>query len=52
MMCLGWKAQRACVDLTEPGGCADVSWFWLALAAIGVGAVMKGSGKKEVGPAA
>jgi len=52
MMCLGWKAQKSCVDLTQPGGCPDVSWFWIALGVIGVGALVKGSQKQEVKQAA
>lgn len=49
MMCLGWKAQTACVELTAPGKCPDITWFWLGLAVVGIGAVMGGGKKKESG---
>jgi len=49
MMCLGWKTKANCkarpaVNATEPSNtCPDISWFWLALAAIGIGTVTKGA---------
>jgi hypothetical protein len=49
MMCLGWSTQPTCgtgdaVPIATPQ-CTSISWFWLALAAIGVGAVLtKGGG--------
>jgi len=47
MMCLGWKTKASCktrgdVQVTQPTACPSASWFWLALAAIGIGAVAKG----------
>lgn len=48
MMCLGWKTKSDCkarpsVNVTQPAGstCPDITWFYLALAAIGLGAVVK-----------
>lgn len=48
-MCLGWKTKANCkarpaVNVTQPTGdtCPNISWFWLALAAIGIGTAMKG----------
>lgn len=49
-MCLGWKTKANCkarpaVNVTQPSGdtCPNISWFWLALAAIGIGTAVKGS---------
>lgn len=52
MMCLGWDNNPICkppdvVDITPPvqsaaaQPCPSVLWFWLASAAVAVGAVMK-----------
>jgi hypothetical protein len=48
-MCLGWKTKANCkarpaVNVTQPSGntCPDITWFYLALAAIGIGTVVKG----------
>lgn len=52
-MCLGWYNRPTCsarrpIDLTSnpatdptQAQCPDIGWFWLALAAIGIGAVVK-----------
>lgn len=47
MMCLGWKQQKACNDITQPGSCPDITWFWLGLAVVGIGAVMGGGKEKK-----
>lgn len=47
MMCLGWKTKSECkarpsVNVTQPAGsCPSITWLYLALAAIGLGAVVK-----------
>ncbi len=52
MMCLGWKTKASCktrgeVQVVPPADtCPSITWFWLALGAIGLGAVMKGNGNK------
>lgn len=54
MMCLGWKTKASCktrgeVQVVAPANAADacpsITWFWLALGAIGLGAVMQGNKK-------
>jgi hypothetical protein len=47
MMCLGWSTRPKCEArepqvVAAPGSmCPDITWFWVALAAIGIGAVSK-----------
>lgn len=48
MMCLGWKTKSECkarpsVNMAgdDSAKCPDITWFYLALAAIGLGAVVK-----------
>lgn len=49
MMCLGWKTKASCktrgeVQVTPPAdSCPNITWFWLALGAIGIGAIAQGS---------
>lgn len=51
MMCLGWKTKQTCptrghVQLdTALATCPSITWFWLALGAIGLGAITQGSKK-------
>ena len=54
MMCLGWKAPKSCntssaVQVTNPASCPDITWFWLGLGVVLMGAV---TGKKGGGAAA
>ena len=45
-MCLGWKKKRQCVEVTQPASCPDITWFWLGLGVVALGAVVgKGKGK-------
>ena len=54
MMCLGWKTKAECKTrgTVEIGGdqaspCPDITWFYLALAAIGVGAMVQNPGSSK-----
>lgn len=49
MMCLGWKPQKACVEITKPLSCPDVSWFWMGLAVVGLGLVVGGGRNRGEG---
>ena len=51
MMCLGWKQQKACNDIGPSSACPDITWFWLGLGVVAVGAMM-GGGKDKKEPAA
>lgn len=51
MMCLGWSTQPQCgtgdaVPVATPQ-CTTIGWFWLALAAIGVGVALKKGGNGQ-----
>jgi hypothetical protein len=49
MMCLGWKEPKGCaVQVTQPGECPDITWFWVGLGVVAVG-WFAGIGKKEKG---
>jgi hypothetical protein len=46
MMCLGWMTRPECAtrkqeQVTAPAACPNINWFWLALGAIGIGALSK-----------
>jgi hypothetical protein len=55
MMCLGWKTKSECktrgtatVPGTEgPSPCPDITWFYVALGLIGIGAMMQHQGGKQ-----
>jgi hypothetical protein len=54
MMCLGWKTKSECktrgtgiVPGTGTSSCPDITWFYLALAAIGIGALIQNPGGKK-----
>ena len=52
MMCLGWNTRPTCstrgVETAAGTGAAaaqcDITWFWMVAAAIGLGALVKGTG--------
>lgn len=50
MMCLGWYNRPTCktrgqVQIQAPtaaaGACPNISWFWIAAAALGIAAIGK-----------
>ncbi len=52
MMCLGWNTRPTCetrgtvvAQGTGPVAQCDITWFWMVAAAIGLGALVKGTGK-------
>lgn len=50
MMCLGWKEPKGCaVQVTQPGECPDITWFWVGLgvAVLGLFAGKKGNGQGQ-----
>jgi hypothetical protein len=53
MMCLGWNTRPTCSTRgvetaagTGPAAACDITWFWMVAAAIGLGALVKGTGGK------
>ena len=50
MMCLGWKQQSGCtVPVTHPGACPDITWFWVGLGVVAIGALSHAGKKKQGG---
>jgi hypothetical protein len=53
MMCLGWKEPKGCaVQVTQPGECPDITWFWVGLGVAVLGMFAGGKNGREKQPAA
>ena len=41
MQCNSWQLPLGCYQYVDQGGCPTATWFWIALAGLGLWAVLK-----------